>query len=199
MRNGSQPYGRPETQLMGIAGAQILRYYKSAAGAGPSANTTAKADDIECGLNLASGAMLGLLSSGGPSMDMDLLSVDEIISPVKMVLANEYANYVNRLLDGFKINEDTLAFDVMKEVGPGGLFMDHEHTVTHFKEEIWLPEFMSHEMMASWLNSGKKTIVEKAGEKVLDVWKTYHPKGISDETERKLLGVIERAKRELVR
>ena len=199
MRNGSQPYGRPETQLMGIAGAQILRYYKSAAGAGPSANTTAKADDMESGMNLAGGAMLGLLASGAPSMDMDLLSVDEIISPVKMVLANEYADYVNRLLDGFKINEDTLAFDAMKEVGPGGLFMDHEHTVTHFREEIWLPEFMSHEMMASWLNSGKKTIVEKAGEKVLDVWKTYHPKGIADETEKKLLGVIEKARRELVR
>ncbi|MEI7905193.1 MAG: trimethylamine methyltransferase family protein [Candidatus Firestonebacteria bacterium] len=199
MRNGSQPYGRPETQLMGIAGAQICRYYKSAGGSGTQGNTTSKSDDMESGLNLATGAMLGLLSTGGPGLDMDLLSVDEVISPVKMVLANEYADYVNRLLDGFKINKETLAFDVMKEVGTGGLFMDHEHTADHFKEEIWMPEFMSHEMMASWLNSGKKTFTEQARDKVLEVWNTYHPKGISDETEKKLLSVIERAKKELVK
>jgi trimethylamine---corrinoid protein Co-methyltransferase len=199
MRNGSQPYGRPESQLMGIAGAQIARYYGSSAGGGTVGTTTAKGDDIECGINIGTGAMLGLLSTGGPGFDMDLLSVDEVISPVKMVIANEYADYVNRLLKGFEVNEETLAFDAIKEVGPGGLFMDHEHTVRHFKDEIWLPELMSHEMMASWLASGKKTIIQKAKEKVLDVWATYHPKGISDKTEKDLLALIERARKELVK
>ena len=42
---------------------------------------------------------------------------------------------VKRFLSGIQVDEETLALDVIKEVGPGGNFLAHEHTVKHFRKE----------------------------------------------------------------
>jgi trimethylamine---corrinoid protein Co-methyltransferase len=56
-----------------------------------------------------------------------------------MILDNEYLSAIKRLAAGCEVNEETLAFDVVKEVGIGNSFIGHEHTASHFRTELWEP------------------------------------------------------------
>jgi trimethylamine--corrinoid protein Co-methyltransferase len=57
-----------------------------------------------------------------------------------LVIDNEIASAVMRAYRGLEVNNDNLAVDVIREVGPGGIFLGRKHTLKHYKTEIWLPE-----------------------------------------------------------
>jgi len=45
-----------------------------------------------------------------------------------------------RVLQGIEVNDDTLAFDVIKEVGPCGRFFTHKHTLKYARsDEFYVP------------------------------------------------------------
>jgi trimethylamine--corrinoid protein Co-methyltransferase len=120
-------------------------------------------------------------------------------SPIQLVIDNEYAGALKRFARGFAVDEETLAFDLIKEIGPGGFFTGSEHTLKHYREEHWQPEIFSREALNAWLAGGRKTEIERATEICQDILENYHPRGIDDRTEKDLLKVIESAKKEIMK
>jgi len=98
----------------------------------------------------------------------------------QMVIDNEIAGQVLRLRKGFEINEDTLATDVIKEVGHDGTYLPTEHTLRHFKNEFWFPELTDRTPYTTWSLKGKKDILKRAKEKVEEILKTHKVKGIDN-------------------
>ena len=43
-----------------------------------------------------------------------------------LVLCNEFIGQVRRMMDGIPVNDDTLAVDAIRRVGPGGTFLSDE-------------------------------------------------------------------------
>ena len=64
-----------------------------------------------------------------------------------------------------KVDDTTLALDVIKEVGPGGFFVGHQHTRDHFRE-LWDPTLTSWEPRDMWEERGSTTMLERARAKV---------------------------------
>lgn len=62
-------------------------------------------------------------------------------SPLQLVIDNEIARYVRRAVRGIEVNEETLALDVIEEVGANGHTFDHEHTASHYRNEELLSPF----------------------------------------------------------
>ena len=62
-------------------------------------------------------------------------------SPLQLVIDNEVARYVRRAVRGIEVNEETLALDVIEEVGINGRTLDHEHTARHYRREELLSPF----------------------------------------------------------
>jgi trimethylamine--corrinoid protein Co-methyltransferase len=62
-------------------------------------------------------------------------------SPLQLVIDNEIARYVRRAVRGIDVNEETLALDVIEEVGISGHTFDHEHTASHYHNEELLSPF----------------------------------------------------------
>jgi trimethylamine--corrinoid protein Co-methyltransferase len=62
-------------------------------------------------------------------------------SPLQLVIDNEIARYVRRAVTGVEVNEETLAFDVIKEAGIGGNTVSSESTMSRFREEQLLSPF----------------------------------------------------------
>jgi trimethylamine--corrinoid protein Co-methyltransferase len=56
------------------------------------------------------------------------------------VIDNEIIGMINRILSGISVNEDTLGFDVIEKVGPGGNYVMEDHTIEHMKEEFFYPD-----------------------------------------------------------
>ena len=86
-------------------------------------------------------------------------------SPVLLVYADEAIGMHRRFFRGMEVDETTLALDVIKEVGPGGFFLGHQHTRDHFRD-LWEPTLTSWEPRDLWESRGSTTMLERAREKV---------------------------------
>jgi trimethylamine--corrinoid protein Co-methyltransferase len=189
-------FGRPERGLMILAMGQMARYY-NAAYWGSAAYADAKQPSCEAGMQCAFNAIPAVIAGSLGIECFGVLSGGEIGSAVQLVIDNEFAGGLKRFARGFNINEETLAFDLIKEKGPGGLFTDTEHTVTHYRTEHWQPEIFSREGMNAWRQGDKKIDVDAAKLICETVFRDYHPRGIDEATEKKLVKIIKRAEKKL--
>jgi len=99
---------------------------------------------------------------------------------------------VKRFLQGVKVNSETLAREIIEKVGPGGNFLQEEHTYKHFRNEHWIPTLMDRQTFDVWANEGKKTMVDRIQEKIRTILETHEVPPLSDS----VLGELKRLKKE---
>jgi trimethylamine:corrinoid methyltransferase-like protein len=132
-------------------------------------------------------------------MDAGLLSIDEVFSPIQMVLDDELLGALSRFTHEFEISPETLALETIFEAGPGGGYIDKIHTARHFRSEHWQPRIWSCEMLTPWLNGDRRIDADRAREIVLAVAAMPpEPPFLSEALERELLMLIGRAEKALI-
>ena len=192
LKSGAFQYGRPELGLTHLAFGQIARYFKASFGAN-SFLGDAKVPSCEMGMQKAITAIPAILAGSRHLGTVGLLSVDEIGSPIQLIIDNEYADMLQRFANGFEVNEETLAYETILEAGPGGNFMGREHTARHYRQEHWQPKLFSREVYNSWLSGDHKTDLERARD-IYELIMAETPKTyISEDTEKALRKVIAKA------
>ena len=192
MRAGSHAFGTPETALYGAAAAQLGKWY------GLPTNiivgiTDSKVPDAQAAYEkmmtmlLPALADVDCMSLVGGMLDFALSASYE-----QMVIDNEIAGQVLRIRRGFKITDETLAVDVIKEVGHGGHYLEHKHTLKHFREELWIPEIADRYSREVWENKGGKDIKERAKEKAQKIIQEHYPTPLSEERQKEVDKVVKR-------
>ncbi|MBA7696189.1 Glycine betaine methyltransferase [subsurface metagenome] len=96
------------------------------------------------------------------------------------------------------MNDETLALDVIDQVGPGGNFLTEDHTLKYFKKETWYPDLFERKIYENWEKEGKKTLTQRANEKVIDILEHYEPDPLPKDVQSKLRAIVERAKRKII-
>lgn len=193
MRTGMYCYGRPEQPLANLALAQMARRYRVPFW-GHCGSCDAKRPSAEAGFQKALGALPCLMAGGHAGIATGLLSVDEVFSPVQMVIDAEMVGALKRFARGFEVSDETLALDLLRQVGPAGGFLDAEHTARHFRRELWEPRVFAREMLPAWQRRGAKSDADAAREIAHDLLRREPmPSRISDALERRLLAAIRRA------
>jgi trimethylamine--corrinoid protein Co-methyltransferase len=134
---------------------------------------------------MLSGASLihdvGYLDSGlNGSLEM-LVLCDEIIAMVK---------HIGR---GVRVDEDSLALEVINRVGPGGQFLSEDHTLEHYRRDFWFPKLMDRSNVETWVAGGKKTLKERVEEKMNHILETHRPTPIDGTVMREMKKIIEKA------
>ena len=95
-------------------------------------------------------------------IDAGLVSGDCVFSPIQMILDDELAGALQSFLRPYDCSDEAIGFEAIAEAGPGGLFIDLEHTVERFREELWEPSIWSREPPQAWIAEDGKTDVERA-------------------------------------
>lgn len=189
MRNGSFQYGRPEQVLMNNALSDIAELYgmRFAAHGGL---TDAKVPGYEAAVQKI-GTALSNLSKGRPGyLAGGLLSVDEVCSPVQLVLDHEATGYLKRICSGFEIDQESLALEAVRDCVENDLmFIASEHTLSFWRDSIWMPELFSYQMFHDWSQHGK-TAVDLAREKAIALSQKPLEKEISEDCENRIHRVI---------
>lgn len=98
--------------------------------------------------------------------DCGLLDHGSLASPAYMVLVYEVIQMINQYVRGIEVNEETLALDVIEQVGPGGHFIAEAHTLKHFKE-VWYSKLFDRTVYESWLERGGRRFDERLQEQTL--------------------------------
>ncbi|MEE4601501.1 MAG: trimethylamine methyltransferase family protein, partial [Desulfobacteraceae bacterium] len=127
-------YGAPEMSLMVGAMAQMAQHYEL-----PFFGTAGATDAKFCDPQAAAEATFQCLSAAtiGSGLVHDCSSwMDHgsLVSPAYMVLVNEILHNVNQFMSGVPVTVDTLAINLIDRVGPGGHFLQEDHTMNHFRK-----------------------------------------------------------------
>jgi len=152
-------YGAPEMNLMVAALAHMAQYYELPF-FGTAGCSDAKYPDAQAAAEAAFSCLSSALSGANLVHDSGWLDHGSVASPAYMVLVNEVLDMVNQYMRGIPVNDETLALDVMDEVGPGGHFLHAEHTLGHFRE-VWYPRLFDRSIYARWLEAGGKRFEER--------------------------------------
>ncbi len=160
MKTSIFSYGAPEMALMTAAMAQMARHYKL-----PFFGTAGATDAKFCDAQAASEATLQCLSAAavGSGLVHDCSSwMDHgsLVSPAFMVLVNEILHNVNQYMKGVPVTDETLAIDLIDQVGPGGHYLDKDHTFKHFRN-IRYSELFDRSIYADWEEEGGRRFEER--------------------------------------
>ncbi len=195
MRTTIYPYGRPEMGIANLMMAQLARHY-GAYYSGHAGLSDAKLPSVEAGYQKALTAIPTLLACGSFWMDAGLLSIDEVCSPVQLILDNEFLGALERFTRQTQIDEDSIGLETILEVGPGGHFLDKAHTVRYLRQEQWMPTLWSRQMLRPWMEAKDGLDADRARQVALDLQRKGIPApGMPPELEKEVLRVIEKARR----
>jgi trimethylamine---corrinoid protein Co-methyltransferase len=168
MKTTQVTYGSPEQNLGKVAMVQLARKYNLPI-YGLGGGVECKIPDAEA----AAEAMqtLQLVSLAGMTMCQSLgsLAFGMYGSPEMAVMCDEMVRMVKRILNGFEVNDDTLAVATIRKVGYGGSFLDQDHTVRYFRKELYFPSLFRRLTSDEWVQAGSKAIDQVAHEKVLQI------------------------------
>jgi trimethylamine--corrinoid protein Co-methyltransferase len=101
------------------------------------------------------------------------------------LLQNEFLDMILKVVNGIQVSEKNIAYDVIKDVGPAGEFLTHDHTLENFKR-MSRTTLMNRDNRENWEAAGSPDIVELAYEKSIDIINNYKPEPCSEEVQREL-------------
>ena len=184
-------FGRPEQTLLNIAGAQVARYL-GLEFSGHSGLSDAKTPGHEAGVQKVASAVFTALATGHGHIVAGLLGVDDVYSPVQMILDDHVTGALQRIAQGFDVDEQTLALDDIDKVGSEGSFLGTEHTARNFRSCLWMPTLWSTEMFSAWTSAGRRSDVDKARDRFFSIVNDGKPLEnlLQEDTERRLMAII---------
>jgi trimethylamine--corrinoid protein Co-methyltransferase len=192
MRTSQCTYGSPEQSLGKAATAQLARRC-SLPIYGLGGGVEAKVPDAEAAAEAMMSILLNSLAGTNLNQSLGTLASGQYGSPEMVVICDEIVHMVKHLLGGFSVSEDTLAVDVIREVGHGGGFLDHLHTVQHFRRELFFPHLFRRETIEQWQQNGSKMIHQVAHERVLEILDQAGPVELPEGTDAALELALKRA------
>ncbi len=188
----------PEGLLYKVGVADMAHNYYDVPCMGYGGNTSAKLLDAQAGSEKAQSFMAFMLMASDVLSGAGELDDALCMCPEALVIDNELIGEVFKFVEKYEINDDTLALDVIREVGPGGHFMDQQHTLDHFRE-LWAPTISDKGTFNTWKEKGSKPIDKVAKEKVREILATHKPPPIPEDVDREVTKIYEKEKARLLK
>jgi trimethylamine--corrinoid protein Co-methyltransferase len=191
MKTGALSIGSPELALGVVATAQMARRYGLPSRSG-GALTDAHSLDAQAGFE----SMLSLLTTVSSDIDFVLhaagiLSSYMAFSYEKFVLDDEMCGMVRWFKRGITVAPETLAYEVIANVGPGGNFLMEPHTVERCRSEFWQPVVCHREGLEAWMANGRLDVAQRARQRWKQLLAEHKDPPLDATTARQLQAFVE--------
>jgi len=190
MRYGTARLGAIETMMLDCSYAQLGKYYSLPTHAYLGLSDT-KVIDAQCGFEsgvaIVLGALAGIDVISGPGM----LNFENCQSLEKLVIDETICSMALRLVSGIKVDDETLAVDLIRDVGPGGVYLSQKHTMKFFRREQLIPsEIVDRRDLKGWKDTGSKDTAKRAREIVKKTLREHEPEPLPNDIEKDLEHVL---------
>jgi trimethylamine--corrinoid protein Co-methyltransferase len=191
MKTGALAIGSPENALIATAVMQIARYY-GLPSRGGGALTDSHSPDARAGYE----SMQGLLSAVNSGADFVLHAAGILGSFIsfsfeKFVIDDEMCGMVRRYRQGISVDSETLAYEVIANVGPGGNFLMERHTLDRCRTEFWQPTIGDRKGIEAWIAAGRSDEVARARRRWQQLLTEHQDPPLDDTTARQLQVFVE--------
>jgi trimethylamine--corrinoid protein Co-methyltransferase len=195
MKSGAPAFGTPEYMKSALLGGQLARRY----GLPYRSSNVCAANTVDAQAAYESvfslwGAIMGganILKHGAGWMEGGLQASFE-----KMVLDADLLQMVAAFLTPLETDEDALAIDAMREVGPGGHFFGAAHTMQRYTTAFYSPMISDWRNYESWQEAGSPTAYDKANRLYKELLAEYEAPPLDPAVREELEAFIARRKEE---
>jgi trimethylamine--corrinoid protein Co-methyltransferase len=176
MRTMVTPYCSPDGK--GLTHAMGHHYGLPLFGLGGASES--KLVDQQAAAEAALTLMVETLGGANLIHDMGYLESGLSGSLVQLIICNEIVGWLEHFMAPIEINDETLALELMAELGTEGQFIESKHTRKHFREH-WYPDVFERGNHAQWQKAGGKSLGERAAERVDRILSDHEPEPLPDQ------------------
>jgi trimethylamine---corrinoid protein Co-methyltransferase len=186
LRTGAYTGGGPEDFLFGAATNVLADFYDIPLSMGSFA-TGAKEPNWQAGVDNTLSTFMASIVMSDMLLGVGFLHGSRIWSYEQMLLDCEIFNIIHKMMEGIPINEETLALDTIRAVGPGGNFLAQKHTRQHM-QDLFLPQFMDRRPYNEWESKGDGPR-DWAGDKAREILSNHNPQPLDHHLSTELLKI----------
>jgi len=114
----------------------------------------------------------------------------------QLVLDCEFARMIKHTIMGIPVNDETLAIDPIKEIGPGGGYLMHKHTFKHMRSQS-KPELIDRKMRENWEKAGSVDVYTKALLKARYILENHVPEPLPEEVLATIRSIVLETEKEM--
>lgn len=153
--------------------------------------TDSKVIDQQCGIELTISLLTALLHGANLVHDVGFMDSGLQGSLQLQVIANETLGFLRAMTRGVTVDDETLALEVIDELGPTGSYLQHPHTLRHYKEPFY-SDLFEKGGYSQWQKRGAKTMEERASERVDRILESHRVAPLEDETKERIAAIVQR-------
>ncbi|WP_378943291.1 trimethylamine methyltransferase family protein [Mesorhizobium sp. ANAO-SY3R2] len=168
LRSGSPTFGTPEPAIGSMVIGQLARRLNLPLRC--SGNfTTSKLPDAQA-MNEGTMSMLAAVQCGANFILHSAGFLDGLLamSYEKFVMDADFCGALHTYLDGVRLDDNQLALDAFREVGPGNHFFGCAHTMANYETAFWDSGVADNEPFEKWEAAGSVDAASRANKR----WKT---------------------------
>ncbi len=195
MRSGEATNSSPSGSIGTVMMNQMLRRYHIPSWTNSGWASTSKEIDFQAGFEKSVGILAGAQSGGNLLLFQVGSSMELFYSTVLSIMDDDIAGWVGHFLEGAQVNRDTLALDVIDQVGPlPGEFLGTAHTREWYRKEHYWPKVASLESYSTWMQTGKKDMVTLAKERMAQILATHKPMPLTASQDQAITDILKEAR-----
>jgi trimethylamine--corrinoid protein Co-methyltransferase len=180
MKTTIYPYGAPELSLL-VGGLTELSHYYNLPMFGTAGCTDAKIVGAQAALEITYQCIFSALSGANMVHDVGLIDHATGISAELVVLMDEVIDMVGVAMGGIEVTDETLALELIDQVGPGGHYLTQDHTLEHFRR-FWVPTILDRSMLSTIPEGDKPAhCEERLRAKTLKIIAEHQPERLPDD------------------
>ncbi|MBN1147759.1 MAG: trimethylamine methyltransferase family protein [Anaerolineales bacterium] len=157
---------------------------------GLGGSTDSKVLDQQCGFEATLSLMTSLLHGANIVHDVGFMESGMQGSLQLIAICNDTLGFLRAATRGVPVNEETLALDVIDELGPTGNFLDHDHTMRHYREPYYssLADKNPHSV---WLKRGGTSMEARAAKMVDEILAKHQPEALPEDVQARIRKIVE--------
>jgi len=192
MRESTALSASPETCLLRLAGPQIAQFYKIPCHS-IGFDSESLSIDVQYGWEKSITGLMPLLAGIDLMVDLGVSQSFLSASNTQLIIDHEILGFLKYLTKGIEVNPETIAFDLIKKVGPRGNFLEEEHTLRYLKQSgyYWQPEISNRCSRHKWNSRGNPDVVKKAKKRAEEILRFHHPKKLDETKQKAIRRIIE--------
>ncbi len=131
----------------------------------------------------------------GPDMTpcLGMMETYTCLYPEKLILDHHIVESIHTMTQGFHVDADTLAIDDIQAIGPGGHFLNTDHTLKHMRS-LWSVD-ISHQWDPQ--NDSFRDALDAAKDELQEKIAHHHVKPLAKEQEQEIKKIIQIAEKAL--
>ena len=184
MRSGTPFFGQIQDSLENAIFNQIWRSkYKIPISNGTVGYGSAKNIGFQSGYEKGIASMVSALSGANNIQFHGHVFGELSAHPVQAILDDDIAGMVGHFIEGEEINKETIALDLIREVGTiPGQYLNKEHTRKWWKTEQFMGKAVDYtSTYPEWIRKGKKNAIDYAKERMESIIASYQPLQLAGE------------------